>query len=942
MSVQPRTIILLIILFCQQLKPLANVLNQISFNTDDYPGHSINYDILKSNNGIIYIANAYGILEYNGSTFKQIGLPDGLSPLSLCKSKDGNIYVGGAGQVGKLVSDEKNIVRFESLNNTFNSMDISKHRITKVESTMSGIYFLSEKNIFFQGEGVNSLFYTPSNKASKFTNIFKLNQEGLIAHCSTGELYKVQNDEIEMYGNYEELSNKRFVGVINLANDSSILFFESHSYLLNKGTIKSLDWLNKLLINKEITCVEFIGNSKYAFGTEESGIFIIDFGSKQIIEKIQNSDIGTSAIRNLRFTNNNQLWVAHNGGISLLEVSHEFNYLKSDNSRITGMGLSAIKINQDLFLGTSTGLYSIKGFDLGFRNKIHKKAEAGSWIRTLQNFDDALLFSNGDESGYIKENKISFLTQDYGKSCWIYQQLNDSTVIGATYEGFLIYSRNRGNWFFKNKVLGFDESIRCFEIDSNGVIWAVHGNKGLYRIELDKSLQKINSISNYVEGNRLPPDYFNDIIEYKGELLVSTLDGIKKLENGKIKEDMRFNLLPEITRIKTTNYGDLYTVLKGKPYFIDTEKAAFEIDLSIKTYDISDKMVGSAEFIYMLNDSVYVIGTVHGFVIYKSYYSSQSTTKCFISKVSLNDGKKDSLVGHNISDSIDIGHFSFSLNNISLEFSNNSFGLMKQPIYYTTLKRNGVVIRKDSSLFNIKEYQNLSSGDYILSLVIGDDLGWTSQKTNLKFTILSPWYLSTLAKVSYCLLLLIIMLSTSKLIKQKINKLRKQLEEDKEQSLLEKDTQYEKEKASIILKQKEDELTILALHYTEKKNFIDEIKSEIETLKNQTDLNELNRSIKDIVLKIKLNTKEENDWSDFLTYINEHHNGFLDKIREFDPEISEDNLLLCSYIKTGKSNKEIGNLLNISSSAVLKRKYRLKKSWNLESEQNFNDFIQDL
>ena len=66
------------------------------------------------------------------------------------------------------------------------------------------------------------------------------------------------------------------------------------------------------------------------------------------------------------------------------------------------------------------------------------------------------------------------------------------------------------------------------------------------------------------------------------------------------------------------------------------------------------------------------------------------------------------------------------------------------------------------------------------------------------------------------------------------------------------------------------------------------------------------------------------------------------KLKEIDSKLNESYLLFCSYVKMGKSNKEIAELMSISVAAVEKRKYRLKKKWGLKNEMSFTDHLRSL
>ena len=87
---------------------------------------------------------------------------------------------------------------------------------------------------------------------------------------------------------------------------------------------------------------------------------------------------------------------------------------------------------------------------------------------------------------------------------------------------------------------------------------------------------------------------------------------------------------------------------------------------------------------------------------------------------------------------------------------------------------------------------------------------------------------------------------------------------------------------------------------------------------------------------------DESNWENFQVHFDQKNDNFFQKLKEIDCKLNESYLLFCSYVKMGKSNKEIAELMNISVAAVEKRKYRLKKKWGLKNEMSFTDHLRSL
>src|SRR3982751_151273 len=63
----------------------------------EYKASLQNWSIAQDSNGIIYVGNSSGILEYDGTSWRHIKTPGATPIKSVVKDSKGRIYVGGVG-----------------------------------------------------------------------------------------------------------------------------------------------------------------------------------------------------------------------------------------------------------------------------------------------------------------------------------------------------------------------------------------------------------------------------------------------------------------------------------------------------------------------------------------------------------------------------------------------------------------------------------------------------------------------------------------------------------------------------------------------------------------------------------------------------------------------------------------------------------------------------
>jgi tetratricopeptide (TPR) repeat protein len=139
--------------------------------------------------------------------------------------------------------------------------------------------------------------------------------------------------------------------------------------------------------------------------------------------------------------------------------------------------------------------------------------------------------------------------------------------------------------------------------------------------------------------------------------------------------------------------------------------------------------------------------------------------------------------------------------------------------------------------------------------------------------------------------------------------------------------------------QKNQDLSSLSLQFLHKKEMIQRVKDELNTINSSESkpftITRLSRHIDNIY-------PEEEDWTTFKTNFEKAHPGFFEKLGALSGNISLLDLRHCAYIRIGLITKEIANLLNIAPESVQKSRVRLKKKLGLDKETDLIVFIKNL
>ena len=154
-----------------------------------------------------------------------------------------------------------------------------------------------------------------------------------------------------------------------------------------------------------------------------------------------------------------------------------------------------------------------------------------------------------------------------------------------------------------------------------------------------------------------------------------------------------------------------------------------------------------------------------------------------------------------------------------------------------------------------------------------------------------------------------------------------------------KNTQLAGEDLKTRLDFKNNEIQNFALHIIEKNEFISEISKQIEQLK--TDLKDpiaINK-VRDISAKVKYSQSIDRERQEFQKHIEQLNSEFFLRLEKRFPTITESEKKLTALLRLGLSSKEIASILNISAKSVDMNRYRLRKKFEIQSDDILSNFI---
>ncbi len=165
-----------------------------------------------------------------------------------------------------------------------------------------------------------------------------------------------------------------------------------------------------------------------------------------------------------------------------------------------------------------------------------------------------------------------------------------------------------------------------------------------------------------------------------------------------------------------------------------------------------------------------------------------------------------------------------------------------------------------------------------------------------------------------------------------------------EQSLVERKlTILELEQTNLeqTLKHSEKELVNMALYIVQKIDFLESLRKEIKTM--EKDATSSNQEItKKLSSLISHNLRLDKEQVDFQLHLEKVNQSFYKKLEQKFPKITANELKLSALLRSNFTSKDIATIYNISPSSVDMNRYRLRKKFNLPSEENLSHFLKNI
>jgi len=928
-----------------------------NYSPEDYKGGIQNWEIKQDENGLIYVANNFGLLQLDGNDWRVYPI-NGTSRLrSIAMTEQGRVYVGAQGEFGYYEGDSIGALRYHSLLPLVPAVYNNIGEAWKTYLLNDKVYFCTFTNIYVYDIKNDSIEVITSEFGLDITS--KAGNK-LFTYVPENGLYRFENYKLVALPYAKELSNKEVSSIINYGdNELLITTYRNGIYKANNSELAP--WqpsLNPLFSESFINCAVLLSNGNIALGTQHKGIFIISPDGEIILQMDKDSGLLSRTVLSLYEDQNQNLWVGQNNGISFLQLKSPFKVI-NEEQHLPGTGYSALKKGEDLYLGTNNGVY----FKSPTQDYQIIDGTEGQ-VYELQQIEESIYVGHNNGGLKITNNKALPIGEDRNGT-WAYQEIYGHLLKG-TYVGIDILDGNG------TKVLGaienLTESSRILVKENDSTLWMSHSYRGIYKISFHEKSVFNHTVTPYNVENGLPSNLKNTVHFIEGQLKISTENGFYTYDHDaeSFKSDELFNTFfmeDQISDLQLDMYGNIYFISDNSVGFLEKKGTNRYEKHSSPFNSIRSLLNDDLTNINVISPSQVLFGAKEGFLLFDRnlfWTTEQEIFRVMIRNVT-NIGEHTKVLyqgnmAHNrmlpALEDDDIPKIEYSDNTLTFNFSSTSFS----PNFASEFQFQLLGFDKswqDWTESNFKEYTNLKEGSYTFQVRSRNANEIESEIESYSFIIIYPWYRSPIAYIIYVIALISTIIGFLVFLDRGHEKEKRRLEQKRFDQLSEKESQLktiskvkedeinrlQKEKLETEIRHINSELASNTMNILNKNEFINGIKSTLGVVTKKSNNSEVKTQIAGIIKDIEKNIQTDGDWKNFQFHFEKVHGDFSTRLNNQYKALSAQDLKLSAYLRLNLSTKEIANLLNISTRGVEIGRYRLRKKLELARSQNLAEFI---
>jgi signal transduction histidine kinase/ligand-binding sensor domain-containing protein len=739
-----------------------------TFNPVETGSHYQNWAVIQDERGIMYIGNGYGILEFDGVSWRLIALPNSSFVSSFSKDSTGRIFVGSASEVGYLAPGRNGETEYVSLLDQLPESERSFAYIQNIISAKDGVYFQCLEKLFRfrmrpSGQQVKPSWEVKIWQPESQNNYFRAigyDQHTFLVTQQNGGILCLRNDSLNLFLDSPASKEDFFRYILPIpGKEGSWLLgcFKSGLLIYDGISVRPFITEADSLFKGVYNVVRILPDGTIGITTLNNGYLVIGQDGKLLQHQNKASGLISDVVRASYTDRQNNTWLAQDGGITILEYKSGISFYSQE-----GAIVDIFRYKGTLYLSTTNGLFYLDPGTVHFIRISQPEDYQCSFFcpseGILYHITSIGIFriDNRERNQIMDNKKLGYATLQ----SLLPLSTDKTRFLLGTMSGLFIVKKDpadKNKLILDRKVEEISENITRMVEAGKDTFWLSTYDGGAIRVTFSGKNTAEPVVKHFGPERGLP--YSTTIVsKVAGKLIFSTVNGFMRYDEkiDRFLPDTFFSQL-RMGQYKcesiagSDKQGNIY-VNGGKETVVFLRRSDGSLTIKRDLFARCGEQLLNA--LYFEENGQVWLGYSDGLVCYRP---SDDTTHpvawpAVIRKIRLAD---DSVlcpgqVDPNGSEK-SVVKIPFRLNSLVFECSGLSY--QKPELNQFSYKLEG--FEKDWSTWardTKRNYTNLPPGNYHFRVKSMNIYGQESSESSWEFSILTPWHRSLVALIGYILL----------------------------------------------------------------------------------------------------------------------------------------------------------------------------------------------
>jgi signal transduction histidine kinase/CheY-like chemotaxis protein/HPt (histidine-containing phosphotransfer) domain-containing protein len=714
------------------------------YSIDQYNASPQNWAIAQDRRGIMYFGNTEALLEFDGQSWRSIGLPNSSIVRAVAVDTSGTVYVGGVGIFGRLKPDQTGTMQFVSLLDKIPAGDRKFSDVWRILPTVQGVYFSSYERLFRLNRDESMSIWRPISNFGRAIAI----QGALYIKTREKGLLKMDSSTLTPVRGGDVFQKLGITAGASLPSGGGIIATPKNLFRLNADGVTPFSTeADSYFAANLVYTLDVFPDEEIAAGTQKGGIVLLSGGGG--LDRILTHADGLSDdyIAAIFHDKQSGLWFASNSGIT---------YLNPAVSRFgADLGLQGdvrfvIRGKEGIYSGTTAGLFAIKTA-VGAEPRFEHVPGIDTAVNRVLPRQDQLLVATDTgvfavESGH---SRSIFTTQPEVMNDIVPSLRDPSIVYAVGRAGVFVLQQQAKSWTKTAAFAAPSQEFRSAREDPDGRVWATT-NGAIWRLDFRGQTVQSESFS---DAQGAPVGLKNPRL-FHGHMIFATPRGVRRWAES----NRRFEPDPEFGNEYADGSRDVFDIYEEPPGNVwITGKGYHDLLLHNETgYTARHEPLYGSDIREIYQMTFDPDGTAWAFggkgVLYrwqKSLYSNPDQDfQVLVRRVGTT---ADNSTIYNGGGGFAATRLLWRQNALRFEFAapfSEAPGAVEYQVLLEGSDRDWLPWTHEP----LKEYTHLSEGSYTFHVRARTPHGATAEQASIAFGVLPPWYRTWWAYLSYCLL----------------------------------------------------------------------------------------------------------------------------------------------------------------------------------------------